>query len=234
MRHLEVIYEDNHLIAINKPAGVLVQGDQTGDTPISEEVKFYIKHRYNKPGDVYLGVIHRLDRPVSGALIFARTSKGLTRMNALFQQREIQKRYLAISKWHPDELNGRIETFLFKDKSKNKVRLMDKPSNRTPNAKKAITEYRLLSEVDGNYLYEVNPITGRPHQIRAHMQSVGAPLKGDLRYGAKKALTDASICLHCFELSFVHPVKKEPVTIKANIPKHQEWNRFKNILKDHE
>lgn len=230
MRNLKVIFEDNHLIAINKPNGVLVQGDETGDRPISDEVKFYIKHRYNKPGDVFLGVIHRLDRPVSGVLIFGRTSKGLSRMNELFQKKEIKKTYYAISPRRPKELSGTIENYLWKDRNKNKVRLLDKPSNRAADAKKVITHYELMGGMEGNYLIKVTPETGRSHQIRAHMESIGASIKGDLKYGAQHKIADRNILLHCAEMSFMHPIKKEKVSIKAKIPNNQEWNRFRELL----
>ena len=209
---------------------MLVQGDETGDRPISDEVKFYIKNRYAKPGDVFLGLIHRLDRPVSGVLIFGRTSKGLSRMNELLQKRTIEKTYLAISPRRPKELKGTIDSYLWKDKKKNKVRMLEKPSNRAPDAKRAITHYELLGGMEGNYLIKVTPETGRPHQIRVHLESVGASIKGDLKYGAQHKLESGNILLHCLEMAFVHPVKKERVSIKAQPPNDVEWNRFKDIL----
>lgn len=208
----------------------MVQGDETGDRPISDEVKFYIKQRYNKPGDVFLGVVHRLDRPVSGVLIFGRTSKGLNRMNELLKNREVEKTYLAISPHRPKELKGSIDNYLVKRHDKNRVRLMDKPSNRTPNAKHVITDYELIGGMEGNYLIKVTPKTGRSHQIRVHLASVGAAIKGDTKYGAKHRIKDNSILLHCLEMSFIHPIKKERVTIKAAPPSNQEWNRFIEFL----
>lgn len=209
---------------------MLVQGDETGDRPISDEVKFYIKNRYAKPGDVFLGLIHRLDRPVSGVLIFGRTSKGLSRMNELLKKRTIDKTYLAISPKRPKELKGTIVSYLWKDKNKNKVRMLEKPSNRAPDAKKAITHYELLGGMEGNYLIKVTPETGRPHQIRVHLASVGASIKGDLKYGAQHRLESGNILLHCQEMAFMHPVKKERVSIKAQPPNDVEWNRFKELL----
>jgi len=169
LRQLQVIYEDNHLIAINKPAGALVQGDKTGDRPISDEVKRYIKKKYNKPGDVFLGLIHRIDRPVSGVLIFARTSKALARMNELFRNKEMNKEYLAVSQERPTPIEGNIKNYIWKDPEKNKVTLLQKQGRRTKDAKLSETDYKLLGEIDGHHLIQVFPKTGRKHQIRAHI-----------------------------------------------------------------
>jgi len=229
LKQLQVIYEDNHIIAINKPAGALVQADSTGDRPISMEVKAYIKKKYDKPGDVFLGTIHRLDRPVSGVLIFARTSKGLTRMNELLKKKEIQKTYWAISAFRPEPVSGEIKTYIHKDRDKNKVVILDRPGRRTKDAKLAETKYNMIGEIEGYYLIEVNPITGRPHQIRAHMGHIKSPIFGDLRYGRVPFLPDKSIALHCRAMSFMHPVKKEMVRIEAKMPKTEIWRRFKSL-----
>jgi len=228
--HLQVIHEDNHLIAVNKPAGWLVHGDATGDTPLSEYVKTYIKLRYKKPGDVFLGVIHRIDRPVSGVVLFARTSKGLERMNRLFQERKVDKRYWAITTKRPEPLEAKLEHFLLKDHEKNKTGAYDKVGRRTANAKKGILSYKMIAEISGHHLLEVNPITGRPHQIRAQLGKVGMPIKGDLKYGYPKPNQNACIHLHSRSLSFEHPVKKEPVKIIANPPKDVNWDWFSDIF----
>ena len=199
MKPLQVIYEDNHLLAVNKPAGVLVQGDITEDKPLSEYVKEFIKVRYNKPGDVFLGVIHRLDRPVSGVVVFARTSKALSRMNKMFQDRQVVKTYLAITRQRPDPLHGKLMHYLAKDREKNIVRAYDKLSKRaeTAGVKKAVLDYEMIGELNGYVLLKIKPQTGRPHQIRVQLASIGCPIVGDLKYGYREANRDASICLHC-------------------------------------
>lgn len=223
---LQVIYEDNHLIAVNKPAGWLVQGDITGDMPISESVKAYIKERYDKPGAVYLGTIHRLDRPVSGVVVFARTSKALTRMNKLFQEKAVQKTYWAITDKRPNPLSDHLTHYLTKDPSINKAKAYDRPSNRVKNAKKSELTYELKAGLAGHHLLEVHPLTGRPHQIRVQLSKIGCPIRGDLKYGYATPNQDGSIHLHCREMSFIHPVKKEPVTITADVPDEAIWNLF--------
>ena len=223
---IKVIYEDNHLIAINKPAGYLVQGDKTGDMPLSEMVKHWIKMRYNKPGNVFCGVIHRLDRPVSGVLIFARTSKALPRMNKLFQERDVKKTYWAITKERPEPISGKIENFLLKDKSKNVSKAYNAKGRRTAGAKKSTTEYEVIGEIEQHNLIQVNPITGRPHQIRVHLAGIGCPIMGDLKYGFKNPSDDGRIYLHCREIEFMHPVKKVMVKIKAGLPREHWWRKF--------
>ncbi len=223
---MEILFEDNHLIAINKPPGLLAQGDHTGDEPLGEYVKRYIKDRYNKPGDVFLGVIHRLDRPVSGAVIFARTSKALERMSRLFAERKVEKTYWAVTNHRPNPISGHLTHFIKKDESKNFVKVYDKLSNRVPDAKKAELAYELIGEIGNNFLVEVELHTGRSHQIRAQLAKIGCPVRGDVKYGYPKPNRDGSIHLHCRSLSFVHPVKKEPVTIRANPPEEQVWNLF--------
>ncbi len=224
---MEILYEDNHLIAVNKPVGVLVQGDKTGDQTLGDFVKLYIKDRYDKPGDVFLGIIHRLDRPVSGVTIFARTSKALERMNRLFADRKIEKTYWAITAKRPEPLAGHLTHYLLKDTERNVVKAFDKPSSRAKDAKIAELDYELIREIGINFLLEVNPITGRPHQIRAQLAKAGYPIRGDVKYGFLKANPDGSIHLHCRSLTFVHPVKNEPVTITADPPREQIWNLFR-------
>lgn len=220
---LSVIYEDNHLIAINKPVGALVHGDETGDTTLSDMVKEYIKIRYGKPGDVFLGVIHRLDRPVSGVVIFARTSKALERMNKMLREQVIDKTYLAIVSVRPEEFSGTLIHYLSKDEQKNITKAY---ASKKPNTKEARLEYHLCGELDAKVLLEVHPITGRPHQIRAQLSKIGSPIIGDLKYGAEYPLHDKSIALHCYKMSFVHPVKNEKIVIKADPPRTAIWKTF--------
>lgn len=227
---MQVIYEDNHLIAVNKPAGWLVQGDKTGDQPLSEWVKVYIKNRYKKPGAVFLGVIHRLDRPVSGVVVFARTSKALTRMNELFKNRAIKKTYMAIITERPNELKGHLTHYLTKDRTRNIAKAFDRKSNRNKNAKKSELTYETAAQLGEHRMLRIHPLTGRPHQIRVQLAKMGWPIRGDLKYGFKKANYDASISLHCQSLEFIHPVKKEPVKINAEFPDEQMWNVFRGTF----
>jgi 23S rRNA pseudouridine1911/1915/1917 synthase len=220
----EILYEDNHLIAINKLPGQLVQGDKTGDDPVSEDVKTYIRERYKKPGNVFLGTIHRLDRPVSGVVLFARTSKALERMNELFRSREIEKTYWAIVTIKPPESTGKLIHFLSKNESKNKSRAFD---SEKINTSRCELDYRLLSESDRYYLLEVKPLTGRHHQIRVQLSATGFPIKGDLKYGAPRSNPDGSICLHARKLEFIHPVSGEKINIIADPPDEKLWNFFK-------
>ncbi|MFQ5445330.1 MAG: RluA family pseudouridine synthase [Saprospiraceae bacterium] len=226
---MKIIYEDNHLIAVSKPAGILVHGDQTRDTSLSDMVKAYIKDRYGKPGDVFLGVIHRLDRPVSGVTVFARTSKALERMNRLFAERKVEKTYWAITSRRPDPITGHLTHYILKDKSRNISKAFDHMSNRAKNAKESTLDYNLIGELGANFLLEVKPHTGRPHQIRVQLAKVGCPIKGDVKYGAGKRVADGSIYLHCRSLRFVHPVKKEPIVIAAEAPGGQFWDLFRDI-----
>lgn len=224
---LKVLFEDNHLIAVYKPAGILVQADETEDTPLSEYVKFYIKERYNKPGAVFLGTIHRLDRPVSGVVIFARTSKGLTRMNQIFKDREIVKTYWAVTSERPEPLSGHLTHYIDKDRSRNVAHASIK--QRSKDAKKAELDYELKAEVGDHSLIEVKPITGRPHQIRVQLARLGCPIRGDIKYGHPHANFDGSIHLHCRSLEFEHPVKKEPVKIVADPPHDEVWSMFNQL-----
>jgi 23S rRNA pseudouridine1911/1915/1917 synthase len=223
---IRVLYEDNHLIAVNKPAGWLVQGDATGDTTLADWVKVYIKNRYQKPGDVFLGIIHRLDRPVSGVVVFARTSKGLERMNALFRDRKVQKTYLAITMQRPSPLSGHLKHYLVKDHERNVAKAYDRLSNRSKGAKESDLDYELVGELGGHFLIRVNPITGRPHQIRVQLGKMGWPIRGDVKYGFPQLNKDLSIHLHCHQLAFEHPIQKKPIVITAKPPKEQIWGMF--------
>ena len=222
MSPLNILYEDNHLIAINKPSGILVQGDETGDEPLSEKVKSYIKEKYKKEGAVFIGVVHRLDRPVSGVVVFARTSKALERMNALFKNRETQKTYWAIVDKKPSPPQAHLVHWLRKNEQTNKVVHF---SRETPEAQKSELSYKILKEKNGLCLLEVLPITGRSHQIRVQLSAIGCPIVGDVKYGASVGLGQ-SICLHARGLKFIHPVKKEAIEIKAELPQSEFWNLF--------
>jgi 23S rRNA pseudouridine1911/1915/1917 synthase len=230
LEYLDVLYEDNHLIIINKPAGWLVQGDETGDQPISEVVKSYIKKKYDKPGDVFLGTVHRLDRPVSGVLLFARTSKALERMNKLFADRQIQKTYIALVEKRPKELSGTLTHYLSKDKSKNLTTAYT--SQRYKDAKKASLDYRLIGEVGDFCALEVKPETGRSHQIRAQLAKMKCCIRGDVKYGASKPNEDGRIHLHSFSLEFIHPVTQEPIKVMNFPPDEQIWNLFQDAIAD--
>ena len=217
---IEVLYEDNHLIVINKKSGDIVQGDKTGDKPLPDFVKDYLRKKYNKPGNVFCGVIHRLDRPVSGIVLFAKTSKALSRMNQLFRDKEIQKTYWALVENKPIKTSDRLENYLLKNQQKNKSRAYLKPGN---GALKATLDYQVLKSLDRYTLLEVKPITGRHHQIRVQLSHMGSVIKGDLKYGAKRSNKDASISLHAREINFIHPIKKEPIKIIAPVPNETLW-----------
>ncbi len=219
---MTVLYEDNHIIAVSKTCNEIVQGDKTGDTPLSETVKAYIKDRYNKPGEVFLGVTHRLDRPTSGVVLFARTSKALARLNAMFQSHEqIRKTYWAIVEHAPAEPEGRLENMLIRNEKMNKS-FVAKPG--TKDAKLAILTYKTLAQGDRYTLLEINLQTGRHHQIRCQLAAIGCPVKGDLKYGAKRSNPDGGICLHARQIEFVHPVSHEQISITAPVPDDNLWH----------
>ncbi len=218
-----VLYEDNHLLIVNKAAGVLVQGDATGDVPLAELCKVYIKEKYDKPGAVFLGVVHRLDRPVSGVVVLARTSKSLERMNALFRERETKKTYWAIVKNKPTHTEGTLLHWLLKDESKNKTTAF---KNETIGALRSELHYKTIGSQSGLWLLEVKPITGRPHQIRVQLASMGCVIKSDVKYGDDTGNDDGSIYLHSRQLEFIHPVKKENMIVQAPPPDYGLWKLF--------
>ena len=218
---MQILYEDNHLIAVNKAPGEIVQGDKTGDTPLSEILKGYIKTKYNKPGEVFLGVPHRLDRPTSGVVLFARTSKALVRLNEMFKEHEaIKKTYWAIVQGVPKLPEARLEHYLVRNEAQNKsyVRSEKSEVRSEKDAKLAVLNYRTLVRGEHYTLLEVELLTGRHHQIRCQLAAIGCPIKGDLKYGAKRSNPDGSISLHARQVTFVHPVRKEPLTITAPVP----------------
>lgn len=220
-KNLQVLYEDNHLIAINKRPGDIVQGDKTGDAPLSEVVKEYLKDKYNKPGNVYLGVAHRLDRPTSGIVVFAKTSKALPRLNKLFADKDAKKTYWAVVKNAPDNPTGTLTHWLKRNTKQNKSYAH---KNEVPDSKKAILDYRVLKKLDNYFLLEIDLKTGRHHQIRSQLTALGSPIKGDLKYGFDRSNKDGSIHLHARSLSFVHPVKKELLNLVALPPEEPIWN----------
>ncbi len=215
------MYEDNHLIAINKRAGDIVQGDKTGDTPLSEVVKNYLKHKYNKPGNVYLGVAHRLDRPTTGIVVFAKTSKALPRLNKLFAEKDAKKTYWAVVKKMPQKVEDTLIHWLKRNPKQNKSYANIKE---VPDSKKAILDYKLIKKLDRHVLLEINLRTGRHHQIRSQLSAIGCPIRGDLKYGADRSNKDGSIHLHARSLSFIHPVKKELLQLVAPPPTESVWN----------
>lgn len=218
--NLQVLYEDNHLIAINKRAGDIVQGDKTGDTPLSEVVKHYIKTKHNKPGNVYLGVAHRLDRPTTGIVVFAKTSKALPRLNKLFAEKDAQKTYWAVVNKMPDKETDTLTHWLKRNPKQNKSYGHKKE---VPDSKKAILDYKVIKRLDRYFLLEIDLKTGRHHQIRAQLAAIGCVIKGDLKYGADRSNKDGSIHLHARSLSFIHPVKKELLQIIAPPPEDSVW-----------
>lgn len=223
-----ILFEDNHLIVINKQSGEIVQGDKTGDEPLSETVKKYIKTKYNKPGDVFLGTPHRIDRPTSGIVIFAKTSKSLARLNKMFQQKEIQKTYWAIVKNEPPQKEATLIHFLKKNEAKNKsvAKLQD-----FDGAKRAELTYKVIHQFQQYFLLEILPKTGRHHQIRVQLASIGCPIKGDLKYGFSRSNKDASISLHARKITFIHPVQKELLEITAPAPTNDVmWNEANELF----
>lgn len=219
--NLQILHEDNHLIIINKRVGDLVQGDKTGDKPLSEIVKEYIKEKYNKPGEVFLGVVHRLDRPTSGIVVFARTSKALTRMNELFSNRETQKTYWAVVKNKPLKSEDTLVHFIKRNEKNNTSKAHLKE---VPDSKSAVLDYTIIKSLDNYFALEINLHTGRHHQIRAQLSAIGCPIKGDLKYGFDRSNSDGGIHLHARKLVFNHPVSKENLTILAATPDDLIWN----------
>ena len=219
--NLQVLHEDNHIIVVNKRVGDIVQGDKTGDKPLSEVVKEYIKDKYNKPGEVFLGVVHRLDRPTTGIVVFARTSKALTRMNELFSNRETQKTYWAIVKNKPSNPADTLVHFLKRNEKNNTSKAYLK---KVLDSKLASLEYKIIQELNNYFALEINLHTGRHHQIRAQLSAIGSPIKGDLKYGFDRSNPDGGIHLHARKLVFVHPVTKENIEIIAPTPDDVIWN----------
>ena len=219
--NLQILHEDNHLIVVNKRVGDIVQGDKTGDKPLSEVVKEYIKEKYNKPGEVFLGVVHRLDRPTTGIVVFARTSKALTRMNELFSNRETQKTYWAIVKNKPEKSEDRLIHFIKRNEKNNTSKAHIKE---VPDSKLASLDYKIFKELNNYFALEINLHTGRHHQIRAQLSAIGSPIKGDLKYGFDRSNPDGGIHLHARKLVFMHPVTKEPIIIIAPTPSDSIWD----------
>lgn len=218
-----ILYEDNHLLIVNKLPSEIVQGDKTGDEPLSELLKTFLKEKYNKPGNVFMGVVHRLDRPVSGAIVFAKTSKALSRMNKMVKERSLQKTYWAIVKDSPPAESGTLIHHLVRNEKKNKSFAYQK---QVKGSKEAVLEYQFLVSGERYHLLEVDLKTGRHHQIRAQLAAMGCPIKGDLKYGFPRSNPDASISLHAVKLSFIHPVKKEVIKVIAPPPDDKLWNYF--------
>ena len=218
---MKVVYEDNHIIIVAKSSGEIVQGDKTGDVPLSETVKQYIKEKYHKPGNVFLGVVHRLDRPVSGLVVFAKTSKALSRLCNMFRDGDVHKTYWAITKNSPKQPQGTVTSWLVRNEKQNKSYSYD---HEVPNSKKAILKYRLIGHTDNYSLLEVNLLTGRHHQIRCQLASIGCAIKGDLKYGAQRSNPDGSISLLSRRVQFTHPVSKEQIDIFSPIPDDNLWH----------
>ena len=220
---MTVVSEDSHIIVVNKTSSEIVQGDKTGDTPLSETVKSYLKEKYNKPGNVFIGVTHRLDRPVSGLVVFAKTGKALARLNEMFRNGDVKKTYWAIVKECPKETEGELVHYLVRNEKQNKSYAYDKE---VKNSKKAILHYKFIGHSQNYYLLEVDLKTGRHHQIRCQLAKMGCPIKGDLKYGAQRSNPDGSICLHARMVKFMHPVSKELIELTAPVPAGNLWNGF--------
>ena len=223
---MEVVYEDNHIIIVNKQSGEIVQGDKTGDRPLSDIVKDYIKEKYAKPGAVFLGVVHRLDRPVSGLVVFARTSKALTRLNDMFRNGEVHKTYWAIVQNPPQQPDGLLQHWLVRNEKQNKSYAYDREK---PQAKKAMLKYKVIGHSERYWLLEVNLLTGRHHQIRCQLAAMGCPIKGDLKYGSKRSNPDGSISLMARRVEFVHPVSKQDIVVEAPLPHDTLWQSFSKL-----
>jgi len=222
----DILFEDNHLLVVNKPAGLLVQADRTGDETLADAAAEFIRVKYKKPGDAFLGVVHRIDRPVSGAVILARTSKGLERMNKLFKDRQIKKTYWALVKDRPPQIEDTLTHYIRKNTKINKAIASNKSGK---GGQEATLSYRLAGRIAEYYLLEIEPQTGRSHQIRVQLAKIGCPIVGDVKYGSDKPAADGRIYLHARGVEFVHPVRKEPVRITAGIPDDQVWQLFRGI-----
>ncbi|MCP9611096.1 RluA family pseudouridine synthase [Coprobacter tertius] len=226
---MEVVYEDNHIIIVNKTGSEIVQGDKTGDTPLSELLKSWLKEKYAKPGNVFVGVTHRLDRPVSGLVVFAKTSKALTRLNDMFRNGEIKKTYWAIVKNRPSQETGELRHYLVRNEKQNKSVAYDVMK---PNAKEAMLTYRVIAHSDKYHLLEIDLKTGRHHQIRCQLAKMGCPIKGDLKYGAERSNPDGGISLHARYISFIHPVSKKQIEITAPVPGDNLWQAFEKQVSE--
>ena len=225
---MQVIYEDNHIIIVYKESGEIVQGDKTGDTPLAETVKAYIKEKYAKPGAVFLGVVHRLDRPVCGLVVFARTSKALSRLNDMFRKGEVHKTYWALVQNQPALPEGTLEHWLTRNEKQNKSYAYPRE---VPGSKKAILKYRLIGQSERYFLLEINLLTGRHHQIRCQLSAMGCPIKGDLKYGSKRSNADGSISLLSHRIDFIHPVSKEHIVVESPLPVDNIWQNIKFLEK---
>ncbi|AFJ07584.1 similar to tRNA pseudouridine synthase C [Prevotella intermedia] len=221
---MQVLYEDNHIIVVYKESGEIVQGDKTGDKPLSETIKAWIKEKYAKPGNVFLGVVHRLDRPVSGLVVFAKTSKALSRLNDMFRKGEVKKTYWAMVQTPPAEPEGTLTNWLVRNEKQNKSYAYD---HEVPNAKKAILKYKTIGQTEHYTLLEVNLLTGRHHQIRCQLSAIGCPIKGDLKYGARRSNPDGSISLLSRTVEFIHPVSKEYISVVSPLPAEKVWDNFR-------
>ena len=225
---MQVVYEDNHIIIVYKESGEIVQGDKTGDTPLAETVKAYIKEKYAKPGAVFLGVVHRLDRPVCGLVVFARTSKALSRLNDMFRKGEVHKTYWALVQNQPALPEGTLEHWLTRNEKQNKSYAYPRE---VPGSKKAILKYRLIGQSERYFLMEINLLTGRHHQIRCQLSAMGCPIKGDLKYGSKRSNADGSISLLSHRIDFIHPVSKEHIVVESPLPVDNIWQNIKFLEK---
>ena len=226
MEKLNVLYEDNHIIIVSKSSSEIVQGDKTGDIPLSDMVAAYLKEKYNKPGNVFVGVAHRLDRPVSGVVVFAKTSKALSRLNDMFRLGKVDKRYLAIVKNRPSEIESELVHYLVRNEQKNRSFAYNKE---VAGSKKSVLKYRLVGSSTNYNLLEIELMTGRHHQIRCQLSKIGCSIKGDLKYGAKRSNPDGGISLHSRRVEFIHPVRKEPISITAPTPKDNLWDFFESM-----
>lgn len=220
---MKVVYEDNHIIIVSKESGEIVQGDKTGDTPLSETVKAYLKAKYNKPGNVFLGVVHRLDRPVSGLVVFAKTSKALSRLNDMFRNGDVHKTYWALTRSYPPAEEGTLVHWLRRNEQQNKSYATD---HEVPGAKKAILQYKVIGHSDNYTLLEIHLLTGRHHQIRCQLAKMGCPIRGDLKYGARRSNADGSISLLSRRVEFVHPVSKQTIVAEAPLPNEAIWHEL--------